>query len=134
MHLQQRLKSLSSELVTLRNRLHVAQPAAATTTESNTMAQNTSRTFEHHQQQQHQICSNGNNNTSPSVTTGSSATTTTNHLKSTNNENKPINDNLGLPLPAPRLHHGNVLKPPKLAKPRLIPDLSREEGACALKG
>lgn len=94
----------------------MAQP---TTTEAHKMAQGSSQAFE---QPRQAFCMHDNS--------------TGNRLNRANNENIPMNNdnNLGLPLPAPRLHHSNVLKPTKMAKPRSIPDFIGTEGATANNG
>lgn len=47
-----------------------------------------------------------------------------------NNENQPMNENLGLPLPAPRFQN-NSLKPPRLAKPKSVPDIVGVQSTAA---
>lgn len=99
--------------------------AGNTGTSHNAMTQDAvpSAFEQHHQQrQQHQVPGHCIN----SATIGRS---------SGNNENLPMNDNHhGLPMPAPRLHHGNILKPARLTKPKSVPDIVGIQGAIGFNG
>jgi hypothetical protein len=77
-HLQQRLKSLSTELVTLRNRLHVGQTAGGGVTNSNTNSNN-----------------NKNNNSHNNVVSSNNGTVCNNNINGTigNSHISPLNGN-----------------------------------------